>query len=65
MIQGTRKIKAKIFRKGIESSEGNEEDDSDEQDELVQKYKDKLSKFKEISDKESIHSNLSSNSKLF
>lgn len=58
---GDMHVKAKNFRKCLESSEDNG-DESDEQDELVQKYKDKLSKFKEISDKESSHSNDSSNS---
>ena len=56
---GNSKIKAKHIRKQLDSSDGDDEEPSDDNDELVQKYRNKLSKYKEASDKESVHSNYS------
>lgn len=59
---GNPSVKAKNIRKCFDSTDGEDEDISDENDELVQKYRNKLSKFKETSDKESEHSNYSEES---
>ena len=59
---GNAKVKAKHIRKQLDSSDGEDDDQSDENDEVVQKYRNKLSKFKENSDKESEHSNYSDES---
>ena len=55
---GNPSVKAKKFRKQLQSSDENGDHESDvDEDEVVQKYKAKLAKFKEISDKEdSAHS---------
>ena len=59
---GNAKVNAKHIRKQLDSSDGDDEEPSDDNDEVVQKYRNKLAKFKEVSDKESEHSNYSEES---
>lgn len=59
---GNKNVTAKHIRKQLDSSGEDFEEPSDDNDELVQKYRNKLAKYKEVPEKESEHSNYSEES---